>query len=92
MITHNRGNEFLDHSFKKYWIKNKYRIKAKCDTTENPQAKSILERINQGIANLVQEFDFQNNYLDDDEPWSDILSATAFAIYVVHDKVISTAN
>ena len=47
---------------------------------ENPQANSILEIINQVVANLVRTFDLQSNYLDEDYPWSDILSATAFAV------------
>ena len=47
---------------------------------ENPQYNSILERINQGNAKLVREFESQNIYLDKDNPWSGILSATDFAV------------
>ena len=47
---------------------------------ENPQASSILERIYQFVANLVRTFDLQNNYLDEDDPWSGILSATDFVV------------
>ena len=36
--------------------------------------------IHQVIANLVLTFDLQNNYLDEDDPWSGILSATAFVV------------
>ena len=46
----------------------------------NPQANSILERIHQVIVNLVRMFDLQNNYLDEDDPWSGILEATDFAV------------
>ena len=41
---------------------------------------SILEIIHQIIANLVHKFDLQNNYLDEDDPWSEILTAMAFAV------------
>ena len=47
---------------------------------ENIHANSILERIYQVIVNLVCTFDLQNNYLDEDDPWSGILSAMDFAV------------
>ena len=50
------------------------------ETTENPQADSILEIIHQVIANLIFMFDLQNNYLDGDEPWSGILAAADFSV------------
>ena len=34
---YDRGNEFLGHAFKNDLIKNEYGIKAKCETTANPQ-------------------------------------------------------
>ena len=40
----------------------------------------ILERINQVVANLVRTFNLENNYLDEDEPWSEILASTAFTV------------
>ena len=57
IITHDRGNEFLGHAFKNDLIETEYRIKAKCETTANPQVNSILEIIHQVIANLVHTFD-----------------------------------
>ena len=47
---------------------------------ENPQYNSILERINQGNAKLVREFESQNIYLDKDNPWSGILATTDFTV------------
>ena len=61
-------------------IKTEYGIKAKCATTSNTQENSILERIHQVIANLVRTSDLKNIYLDKDDPWSGILSATTFAV------------
>ena len=40
----------------------------------------ILKKINQVIENLVCTFDLQNNYLDDDGPWSGIIAATDFTV------------
>ena len=47
---------------------------------EKPQANSILERIQQVIANLVRTFDLQNYKLDKYDPWSGILAAMAFTL------------
>ena len=42
--------------------------KAKCETTENKQSKSVLKRMHQVNENLVSTFDLPNNYLDKDDP------------------------
>ena len=46
--------------------------------------ESILEIIHQLISNLVHTFDLQNNYLEEDDPWSGILAATAFAVQTIY--------
>ena len=45
---------------------------------KNPQANAILERVHQTIGNIIRTFSF--NDLEEDDPWSEILSAAAFAI------------
>jgi hypothetical protein len=59
---------------------NDYGIKRKPITVRNPQANAIVERIHQVIANMVRTFELETNYLDVDDPWKGILSATAFAV------------
>ena len=44
-----------------------------CETRGNPKTSSILDIIQQLIANLVCTFELQNIYLDKDDPWSGIL-------------------
>jgi transposase InsO family protein len=61
-------------------IKNDYGIKGKLITVRNPQANSIVERVHQVIGNIIRTFELEHNYLDEDDPWKGILSATAFAI------------
>ena len=39
-----------------------------------------MERIHQVIGNMIRTFELERNYLDEDDPWKGILSATAFAI------------
>ena len=59
----------------KIFNKNEYGIKSKCATTSNSQAKYMLERIHRVIENLVCKFELQNNYPDQDDPWSGIIAA-----------------
>jgi hypothetical protein len=57
-------------------IRNDYRIKAKPISMRNPQANAILERVHQMIGNMIRTFKvYDNDGIDDDDPWSVILSA-----------------
>ena len=47
---------------------------------ETPQANAIVERVHQTISNIIRTFELQDNCLDEEDPWSGILSAVAFAI------------
>jgi transposase InsO family protein len=78
-ITYDRGSEFIGHEFQDM-IVNDYGIKRKPITVRNPQANAIVERIHQVIGNIIRTFELQTNYLDEDDPWKGILSATAFAV------------
>ena len=78
-VTCDRGGEFIGHEFKQMLI-NDYGIKRKPITVRNPQANAIVERIHQVIANMIRTFELETNYLDKDDPWKGILSATAFAV------------
>jgi len=61
-------------------ISNDYGIKGKPITVRNPQANAIVERIHQVIANMIRTFELEENYLDKEDPWKGVLSATAFAV------------
>jgi transposase InsO family protein len=78
-ITFDRGSEFMGQDFQDM-IKNDYGIKTKPITVRNPQANAIVERVHQVIGNIVRTFELESNYLDEQDPWKGILSATAFAI------------
>jgi hypothetical protein len=78
-VTFDRGGEFIGSDFKQMLI-NDYGIKRKPISVRNPQANAIVERIHQVIANMIRTFDLENNYLEEDDPWKGILSATAFAV------------
>jgi hypothetical protein len=65
-------------------IKNDYGIKGNPITVRNSQANAIEERVHQVIGNIIRTFELEleleSNYLDDNDPWKGILSATAFAV------------
>ena len=78
-VTFDRGSEFMGEDFRKM-LREEYGIKRKPITTRNPQANAIVERVHQVIGNMIRTFELEENYLDDDDPWKGILSATAFAV------------
>ena len=61
-------------------IQGGYVIKTNPETSENPQAKCIIETIHWIIANLVQMYNLQGNYVDENNPSMVILSAKAFEV------------
>ena len=65
-------------------IKNDYGIKTKPITVRNPQANAIVERVHQVTGNMIRTCKLEENYLDEEDPWKRILSATAFAVRSTH--------
>ena len=78
-VIYDRGSEFIGHEFQRM-IKEDYGITRKPITTRNPQANAIIERVHQVVGNILRTFELQDNYLDEENPWKGILSATAFAV------------
>jgi hypothetical protein len=78
-VTFDRGSEFRPRLSKndkgRLWSKGKTYYSQK-----PPQANAIVERVHQVIGNIILTFELENNYLDDNDPWKGILSATAFAL------------
>ena len=88
-IVMDRGSEFKAEFYS--MITTDYNIKPKVITTRNPQANAIIERVHQTIGNILRTFNVNETVLDKDDPWSGILSATAFAIRnTVHTTLAST--
>ena len=56
-------------------------VKVKPITTRNPQANAIVERVHQTIGNMIRTFElYDNDGIDDDDPWSGILAAVMAAV------------
>ena len=78
-IIFDQGTEFMAEFSQ--MIEKGYGIKRKGISIRNPQANAIIERIHQTIGNIIRTFQVQENpYLDKEDPWSGILSATMFAV------------
>lgn len=79
-ITLDRGSEFIGEDFRSM-CEYDYGIKRKIISTRNPQANAIVERAHQTLGNLIRCLELQDNpYYDQQDPWSGILSAAAFAM------------
>ena len=87
MITYDKGSEFIGHEFANI-VKNDYGIKTKGISTRNPQANAILERVHQTIGNIIRTFELQDNYLDEEDPWTGVLSAAAFAVCATYHTTL----
>ena len=79
LITYDRGSEFIGFEFHNM-VKTDYGIKCKPITVQNPQANAIVERVHQVIGNMIRTYELEDNYLDENDPWGGILSATTFAV------------
>ena len=75
---YDRGSEFIGSEFQEL-LKEEYNIKTKPITVKNPQANSILERIHQVLGNMIRTFELEERDIDENDPFSGILAAVAWA-------------
>ena len=52
------------------------------------KSNSILGNIHQLIVSLVNTFNLQKSYLDEDDPWSGILEATSFSVQSTYHTML----
>jgi transposase InsO family protein len=76
-IIYDRGSEFIGPEFQQL-IKDEYHIDCKPISIANPQANAILERVHQVVGNMIRTFELEES--EEDDPFSGILSAVAWAI------------
>ena len=78
-IIYDRGTEFMAEFSK--MVEDDYGIVKKPITKRNPQANAIVERVHQTIGNMIRPFSAHSNpNIDEEDPWTGILSAVAFAV------------
>ena len=86
-IMYNQGSEFISHDFRTFLIEIEYRITDKPSTSVNPTYNATLGQICQVLGNLVQTFNIKETYVDEDDPWSGILSAESFVIHKTTNRL-----
>ena len=60
---------------------------AKPSTLGNTPSNAVLERINQVLGNLVQNFNISTQtYIDKNDPWAGILATAEFSIYSTNNR------
>jgi hypothetical protein len=57
-----------------------YGQRMKPTSTHNPQSNGIIERVHAVINDMLRTHKIEETDVDETDPWTDILSATAFAI------------
>jgi hypothetical protein len=78
-ITYDGGPEFKAEFGD--LLRNEYSgIKTKPSSKRNPQANAILERAHGTIGNMIRTFELEEIDLDEDDPFSGLVSAVGFAI------------
>ena len=85
-ITYDKGTEFMKEFAA--MIRKDYGIRKSPASTRNPQANSVIERIHQVIANIIRTYRIDDKYLDLDDPFSGILSATMFAVRATYHTTL----
>ena len=83
-IVFDRGTKFMAELAK--MCHNDYGLKRKPITTRNPQSNATIERIHQTIGNIIRTFDVSN--IVNNDPWSDILDATMFAVRATYHTTV----
>ena len=77
-IICDRDKEFMAEV--KTMLQEDYGCRVSQITTRNPQANAILERMHQTLGNMVRTFQLPTNEnIEDEDPFSGLLSAAAFA-------------
>ena len=66
-VPFNRGNKFFGQDFQDM-IKNDYGVKPKPIVVRNPQATAIVENVHWVTGNIIQMFELQHNYFNEEDP------------------------
>ena len=86
-IVFDCGSEFMAEFAK--MCQNNYGLKSKPITTRNPESNAIIEWIHQTFGNIIRTFDVFN--IGNNNPWSDILAATMFAVRATYHTTLQVS-
>ena len=63
-------------------------LKPKRTTDYNPQSNAIIERVHAVLGNSFRTFELEKRELDEDNPFEEFLTATAYAIHSSHHRTL----
>ena len=64
------------YEFRKSPIETENGITPKPKSLENPTSNAVLKQIHQVMGNLVRNSNISETYVDEDDPWSGILTTS----------------
>eukprot|EP00957_Ditylum_brightwellii_P014892 1123274-Ditylum_brightwellii.AAC.1 len=81
-VTHNQRGEFTGVEFQE--LLNSYGIKSKLASSQNPQGKSVMERVHLMLHNMLHTFKLQLQMLDPHDLQDGYLAVCAYAIRAMY--------
>ena len=69
-------------------LMNNYGMKRKPTTKYNPQSNGIVERVHAVLNDMLRTFEIEERELDSADPWTEFLSAAAFAIRATYHTTL----
>jgi len=85
-IGYDNGGEFKN-VFKELCLN--YGLTPKPSTEYNPQANSMIERIHLTLGNMLRSYELEEQELDDDHPFDEVLNAAAWALRSTYHTVLN---
>ena len=65
-----------------------YGMKRKPTSKYNPQSNGIVERVHAVLNDILRTFELEEREINEDDPWSEFLSAAAFAIRATYHTTL----
>ena len=82
-----QGSEFIGRESRKHLIEKECGRTAKPRTLVNFTSNVMLEPIHQVLGNIVRNFNTKETYVDGYDPWSVILTASAYVIFSTTNRL-----
>ncbi len=66
-------------------------MKVKPTLIKNPQANSVLESIQQVLANMIRTFELQEQVVSKVDAWTGILKVVGWAVWSTHHTTLQAS-
>ena len=73
-------------------MRKEFNLKVKATSVRNSQANTVIERLHQTTGNMIKTFQvFNRDDLDEEDPWTGILSAVMFAVQSTYHTTLEAS-